>query len=259
MIKLACNVATWVLTDSEEREYLALLSSEESTRALKFRFEIDRRRTLLGRLLILYVCRTLLNEPSLHTINAYLHRTDAGKPVFDLAAYAAAVASRSSSRPRVLHFNVSHHGDWVVIAASTRVRIGVDVMRYEPVDDVGKYFDTMEKNFTGFEWEFIRGDASDSGFVKLNRFYDNWSLKEAYVKATGTGIGLDLRRIDFRVGESIELIVDGRASTEWRFSKQLLDDEHVVSTAIEGFDEDDVDFVVRDADSLVRELKSSTN
>lgn len=35
----------------------------------------------------------------------------------------------------------------------------------------------------------------------LRRFYLNWGLKEAYVKAVGQGLGYDLRRVSFVAGD----------------------------------------------------------
>lgn len=47
-----------------------------------------------------------------------------------------------------------------------------------------------------------RSPADDQG--KLRRFYLHWSLKEAYVKAIGQGLGYDLRRISFVPGDWID-------------------------------------------------------
>ena len=39
---------------------------------------------------------------------------------------------------------------------------------------------------------------------KLRRFYLNWGLKEAYVKAVGQGLGYDLRRVSFVEGDWLD-------------------------------------------------------
>lgn len=47
-----------------------------------------------------------------------------------------------------------------------------------------------------------RGDDNDG---KLRRFYLNWGLKEAYVKALGQGLGYDLRRVSFVAGDWLDV------------------------------------------------------
>ena len=45
----------------------------------------------------------------------------------------------------------------------------------------------------------IRSGAGDAG--KLAQFYRHWSMKEAYIKAVGIGLGFELRRAEFRYVE----------------------------------------------------------
>ncbi|CAN0459320.1 unnamed protein product, partial [Scytosiphon promiscuus] len=61
-----------------------------------------------------------------------------------------------------------------------------------PAEDYLRYF---TDHFTDEEWETIKRPSDDA--AKLQRFYLHWSLKEAYVKAIGQGLGYDLRRISF--------------------------------------------------------------
>ena len=45
----------------------------------------------------------------------------------------------------------------------------------------------------------IRSGDGDAG--KLAQFYRHWSMKEAYIKAVGIGLGFELRRAEFRYVE----------------------------------------------------------
>ena len=78
------------------------------------------------------------------------------------------------------HFNVSHSGDLKVLVVS-RKNIGVDVEKLREVSlSVAKRFCDQERNYV---------NQTDS----LNRFFEVWTKKEAYLKYLGTGIsgGLD--------------------------------------------------------------------
>jgi len=50
-----------------------------------------------------------------------------------------------------------------------------------------------------------------------------WTLKEAYTKALGFGLGFDFRRIEFDVEKNV-VHVDNEIPAGWRFSKFILQD-----------------------------------
>lgn len=59
---------------------------------------------------------------------------------------------------------------------------------------------------------------------QLKRFFWMWTLKEAYTKALGLGLGFDFRRIEFDVVEGI-VRVDGKVPEGWRFNKFVINDD----------------------------------
>ena len=83
---------------------------EEILRISRFRFEIDRKRALIGRLLIRKVC-----IQSLCCANSVLKlgRSAKGRPI---VLY---------PKPGSFDFNLSHHGSWVVIIADKYRKVGV--------------------------------------------------------------------------------------------------------------------------------------
>jgi 4'-phosphopantetheinyl transferase len=88
-----------------------------------------------------------------------------------------------------VRFNLSHSGNYVVVGICESSEIGVDTeqMRadFEFHDIAARYF-----SLTEFAWLM---DASDD--ERRERFYRLWVVKEAFLKATGEGLGTPLNQI----------------------------------------------------------------
>jgi len=56
---------------------------------------------------------------------------------------------------------------------------------------------------------------------RLQRLFKIWTLKEAYTKALGQGLGFDFRRIEFDE-ELSEISIDGQAPDGWEFIQYCL-------------------------------------
>lgn len=82
-------------------------------------------------------------------------------------------------KPRIegwYEFNISHSGDWVLIAYS-KFPVGIDIEQNSGYkNDIIEYFHPDEKTYIY--------DALDKG----RAFFEVWTRKEAFLKATGTGI-----------------------------------------------------------------------
>ena len=113
-----------------------------------------------------------------------------------------------------------------------------------------EFFALMRPQFTAGEWGRIEAPPDDAG--QLRRFYENWSLKESYIKALGVGLGMNLLRLDFTPDAALSptapgpctaaaLRVDGELLPGWRFEQWYLDAEHTAAVALgpprEGADE----------------------
>lgn len=83
------------------------------------------------------------------------------------------------SSPSGLHFNISHSGDWSVCAVSG-LPVGIDIEMVQPID-----LCIAKDCFTAKEFMTMSGFADRS--IQLNYFYTIWTIKESYLKATGSG------------------------------------------------------------------------
>jgi len=69
----------------------------------------------------------------------------------------------------------------------------------------------------------------------LSRFYLIWTIKEAYIKAIGLGLGFDPSRIEYDMRANT-VAVDGAVATDWRFgSSQITVDEEAYRVTVVQF------------------------
>lgn len=67
---------------------------------------------------------------------------------------------------------------------------------------------------TPLEQTLLRADIPESEAIR--RFYWVWTLKEAYTKALGIGLGFDFRRIEYDVVKE-NVTIDGEPARGWQF------------------------------------------
>ena len=182
------------LTPHPEHEALAfsLLDDEERSRCRKFEHPAARRRFVLCRAAL----RTILCD-ELGCTNGVLSFGELryGKPIALVNGEAARVG-----------FNVSHSGRHGLIAVAPEGRLGVDVEQRTARRD----FDRL------IEAAFGPNEQAD---LKLERrrgefqlFFKLWTVKEALIKALGTGLSLDPS--EFEVPPAMRL---GGAASTFRF------------------------------------------
>jgi 4'-phosphopantetheinyl transferase len=163
-VELVCVRRPKRLPERARAAALASLPADERTRILRYRRPEDADASLLGWLLL-----ARLGE------GARFVRSARGRPVAERGRDA----------------NVSHSGELVAAAATTRGLVGVDVEAVRTVRE-----GVAERCFTDDERAWI-ARARPAG--QAARFFRLWTLKEAYVKATGVGIAADLQAISFEI------------------------------------------------------------
>jgi len=182
------------------------LTTQELQRNTRFRFDNDRARDLMAR----WLTRNVLAEYTEQTPQALIiERSEKGKP------YLATLPKTLSAD--ALHFNLSHTGDWVVMAIAKHC-VGVDIEMTERKNDV---LAIANNYFFGAELEELRSFPVNQ---QVQRFFDYWTLKEAYMKARGEGISLGLDNFGFQLANNtINLQVKPKLKDDpsrWQFACQ---------------------------------------
>jgi 4'-phosphopantetheinyl transferase len=177
----------------------ALLSDDERDRQARFGAPTPRRLDLVAR----GVVRTVLSrlEPGVAPRDWRFVRSDAGRP--SLAPPFDATG---------LHFSVAHTPGLVVVAAGRVPRIGVDV---EALDGRAR-LDVARRYFSGPEADALFALPPEA---RALRFLRLWTLKEAFLKATGEGVSGGLARATFRFDDDdlTEFRGDGADAADWAF------------------------------------------
>ncbi|XP_026562699.1 L-aminoadipate-semialdehyde dehydrogenase-phosphopantetheinyl transferase [Pseudonaja textilis] len=229
-IRWAFSYRAWAPCCEEWLLAMRLVQPEEKKRIEQFVFGRDAKAAMAGRLMIRKLIAERLKIP---WNKIQLQRTSQGKPVL--------VNALSSSQSN-FSFNVSHQGNYTVLAAEPDCQVGIDIMKttMPGSGSIPDFFQLMKRQFTEEEWRVIKSRKNE--WLQLDMFHRHWALKESFVKAIGVGIGFDLQRIEFNVSpvelevgktynETIVLL-DGEEEKEWTFEETRLDDCHHIAVAL---------------------------
>jgi 4'-phosphopantetheinyl transferase len=132
-----------------------------------------------------------------------------------------------------LQFNLAHSGGLGVLAVTRYRELGIDI---EQIRALENWVGVMSSFFSIAEQEAIRALPDELG---LPAFFTCWTRKEAYVKATGEGIGVPLDRFNVSVvpGSKPRLLhVEGKEAEveRWKFHNLPLSAGYVGVVAHEG-------------------------
>ncbi len=127
-----------------------------------------------------------------------------------------------------LRFNVSHTAKLVTMAVTRAGLVGADVecleARAAPLALASRYFTAGE----------ARELASCTAAEQQRHFYRLWTLKEAWLKATGSGVADGLAGIsfDFDAAGNVERIaMPDDDPSRWQFWQGQIGEQHLVAIA----------------------------
>lgn len=141
------------LSSEEWNAFTIMLPSHVQKNIMQYKQWQDRQRALLGNTLIRWALLPFMNKAVCHiTQDIY------GRPT---------VANHKHWEG---DFNLSHSGDWIVLALTTNGRVGIDVEEIKPVNK-----DIMHYALSKQEFHMALHQP-------LHAFYELWTLKEALFK-----------------------------------------------------------------------------
>src|SRR3989304_5240764 len=150
----------------------ATLSADETERAARFHFSADR-----DRFIIAHGClRDILAR--------YLH-CKPGRLILSVNQYGKPVLEDYK-----LEFNLSHSGDFALVAITSERKVGVDIERFR--SDI-EFESIASRYFSQSEVSELLALTSEQ---KAHGFFNCWTRKEAYIKAHGLGLSLPLEGFD---------------------------------------------------------------
>jgi 4'-phosphopantetheinyl transferase len=134
-----------------------------------------------------------------------------------------------------VRFNLSHSGEKGLVAITTNREVGIDVELIRPLED---WREIAERFFS--QRETVRLSSLPPHLVE-RAFFATWSRKEAYVKALGLGLALDLGAFEVEVDPRNEArlewtLDDLEGPTKWSLRDIHVGPEYHAAIAIEGQD-----------------------
>ena len=180
--------------------YRSIMSAEELERNQRYRFEKNRFSDCVTRALV----RDVLSKYADKNPKSWrFAKGEHGKPeVVDA--------------PVPLRFNLSHTSDHIVCVVTPNHNVGIDIEHTARKNDVL----AIANRF------FSKREVIDLFKLPIeqqsDRFFDYWTLKEAYMKARGEGISLGLSNFGFSVANKPDITIEmnsclNDSPLDWQF------------------------------------------
>jgi len=165
-------------------KWLNHLPPERQEQLQKFRFREDYLRSLYSETIL----RTIIaKKAEILPKNITITRPEGKKPFLP-------------DNPDI-HFSISHSGEWAVCAIGN-TEIGIDI---EKIGEKEVKSSLKNRVLTEKELEYLETLPDKQ---KTSIFYQYWTMKEAYSKCIGFGLGIDFRKIEIDITGQITKITD---------------------------------------------------
>lgn len=114
-----------------------------------------------------------------------------------------------------LSHNLSFASGFAALALTSGARLGIDIEA--DAQDFG--LDTVARRF--FSPTELSVLCATPGTLQCRRFVEIWTLKEAYIKATGQGFFTELDRLSFAINKAgcISYSLEASSGTTWSFAQ----------------------------------------
>ncbi|MBK8783720.1 MAG: 4'-phosphopantetheinyl transferase superfamily protein [Anaerolineales bacterium] len=205
------------------------LSADEAQRAARFHFPKDRDHFVAAHGILRQI------------IGRYLH-CKPGELTFSVNQY-----GKPSLVDSKLEFNLSHSGDFALLAITQNRKIGVDVERVRQ----GISSHVIAQQY------FSKAEVAELQSLPMEQreaaFFTCWTRKEAYIKAQGIGLSLPLESFDVSLSPNEPAMLravrpDSQEAARWTLRPLDVAPNYAGALAVEGID---LDFRLWDWNSTV--------
>lgn len=215
------EIDIWLVDDRQVEEttllssYMDMLTAQERARHQRFIFSRHRHQFLIARATMRVVLSQYLGQTP---AKVDIQTNRLGKPVL--------------GNNTDLQFNLSHTNSQIAIAVVKAIPVGIDVEYLSRRADVVRL---AERYFSAQESAAL---AALPASEQNDRFYDLWTLKEAYLKACGYGLRTPLDQFGFTVEDgNISISFSDQLEDEpahWQFWQLTLNDHYRLALALNG-------------------------
>lgn len=193
-------------------EFENLLSEEERQRAGRFRFLRDRRAFTVA-------------KGATRRILAHYMGADPRSLTFEHGTF-----GKPFLRSRELRFNLSHSGEFALLAVAREREVGVDVEQIREIEDAAMI---AERNFSPGESRKLCPVLGSA--LGATAFFNCWTRKEAFIKAIGEGLShpLDSFEVTFLPQEEVELRLEGTTTHRWMLKTLSVSERYSAALVVE--------------------------
>ena len=168
----------------DNKQCIQYLSEEERTRAEKLKIEEKKNQFVITRSILRLLLSRAIGKPYQDIVFLY---GEHGKPSIN-----------ESLNNKPIEFNVSHSGNYALIAITLSNKVGVDI---EEVNFDTDYQSLSKRFFSENEKKELIKIGNE---LQLDSFYRVWARKESFIKATGKGVAYGLDQFTVTLDETID-------------------------------------------------------
>ena len=218
--------ASLEISEPEFHRIAPALSSDEQSRAERFRSPSDRRAFLVSRAVLRTILgRYAVEDPAKLSFTSDKH----GKPA--LRAFKPTGNPLAGAEAQWLRFNATHSHGLALYAVARGREVGVDIERIQP--ELATW-QVASEFFAASEIHALRKDDDE---LNVPAFFACWTRKEAYLKARGSGLATPLNSFAVPVEPALEqpaIMADGSAL--WSLRSLDAGEGYAAACAAEGSD-----------------------
>ena len=181
----------WAHTSDASERLTRLLDENELARNARFLSRADRDRHLLGRAMAKLALADLVGcAPDKITFDLHCRSCEEKERTGARPGNGEAHGKPYPAGPALgWQISVSHSGEWVVLALTEGVPVGVDVEHISHTRDLEGLAGYTLADTERDAWRQLDQDR------RIDAFFGYWTRKEALLKATGLGLSGGLRRV----------------------------------------------------------------